>query len=82
MVVVFVWLKIVAEDAEDEEEDLVHRAARAVATAGHVPVVADHQAVHVAHEAEASPVVDAPNQSHQRVAAAQNQSKYNHEYNC
>lgn len=57
-------------------EDLVHRAAQAIAEAVHVHAVVVHQAAHAAHEAEASPVEDAPNQSHQRVVAARSQSKY------
>lgn len=57
-------------------EDPVHRAVQAVAAAVHDHVVVDHQVAHVAHAVEASPVVDAPNQSRQRVAAAQSQSEY------
>lgn len=57
-------------------EDLVHQAAQAVAEAARALVVAVHPAVHAAHAVEASPVVDAPNQNHQRVAVVQSQSKY------
>lgn len=57
-------------------EDLVHPAVQAVAAAVHDPVAAVHQAAHVAHAVEASPVEDAPNQSRQRAAAARSQSKY------
>lgn len=58
-------------------EDLVHQAVPAAAEAVHVHVVVvRHQAVHVAHVAEASLVEENPNQDHQRVAVAQNQSKF------
>lgn len=56
-------------------EDLVHQAVPAAAEAVHVHVVVVHQAVHAAHVAEASLVAENPNQDHQRVAVAQNQSK-------
>lgn len=62
-------------------EDLVHRAAQAVVAAVHDPVVVVHQAAHVAHAVEASPVEDVPNQSRQRVAVARSQSEYYFKYN-
>lgn len=57
-------------------EDLVHQAVQAAAVAGHAHVVADHQAVHAVHAAEASLVVDVPSRNHQRAAVAQSQSKF------
>lgn len=56
-------------------EDHVHQAVQAAAEADHVHDVADHQAAHEAHAAEASHVVDAPNPNHQRVAAVPNPSE-------
>lgn len=53
--------------------DPVHQAVQAEAVVAPVHVVVVPQAGHVA---EASPVADDPNQSHQRVAADQSQSKY------
>lgn len=58
------------------EEDLVHQAVQAVAEAAAVHVAVVHPAVHVAHAAEASHVVeDVPNHQSQRAAVARSQSK-------
>lgn len=58
------------------EEDHVHQAAQAVHEVDPVHGVVDHRAAHEAHAAEASHVVDAPNQNHQRAAAVPNPSEF------